>query len=199
MSSGPEGSGERTKDRKPLSTGQRIRNGVIFGALPIIAAVGGKIGYELNQNSQRSTDQGRRDTAARHKQCIEVSRSQSVIRYEEGRAIVRLAGLSEQQKIACGLEGAESQLEPHDSSSRREGISLPDGSEIEQSSVEIKLPDVGELQASAEENLRTAANGTTAVDTVERAGATAAGVFFGGVGWLLGAVGIGYVVGRRQG
>ena len=198
MSSGPEGSGERAPDKKPLSRGFRIRRALILASLPIIAAVGGKVGYELNQSSQKSKDQDRRETAARKKECIEVAHSPSVIRYEGGRAIVRLAGLSEQQKAACDLEGAENQLEPYDSGNGR-GVYLPDGSEVEQSSVEIKLPDTDELQASAEENLRTAANGTTTFDSVERAGATAAGVFFGGVAWVLGAAGIGYVAGRRQG
>ena len=201
MSTGPEESGEVLKHKKSLSTGERVRRGMLIASLSIFAVVGGKLGYEVSQNDQRSEDQGRRMEAANNKRCISVANSQSVIRYERGRAIVRLVGLSEEQKIVCELKSAESQLKPYDSGSKI-GINLPHGSEVEQSSIEVKLPDTGELQDSAEENLSKANNGMTVLDGIERysmaGGGAIEGTIIGGLGLMIGVAGMRVVVGRLR-
>lgn len=197
MSSGPKAP-ETKEERKPLSFGERVRAGLLIAALPVLAAGGGKGLYEVSQNGQKAEDEDRRETAAKNISCMGVASGQSVIRYEGGQAIVRLAGLSDRQKEDCDLESVESDLESYSGGVNR-GVRLPHDAEIVPSSVEVQLPSDEALQSSAQENLSKANNGTTTMDSIERGGMTAAGVLFGAAGWMFGVAGIGMVAGRRQG
>lgn len=195
MSTSPETSGE---SRKSSGLKNKFLAGVALLALIASMSGGAKFVYNSTRNEERSEDKSRKAEAAGFKRCINLSHSQSVIRRENGRAIVRLAGLSEQQKADCDLDRVDGDLDGWERS-RVTGVFLPLDAEIVKPSVEVKLPSEQALQNSAEEELSKANNGTTTLDGVERYGMAAGGAIIGGCVLFIGAGGVGAAVGRLRG
>lgn len=193
MSANAEASVERPK----VSLGDRIKLGI--GAALGIGSVlfGGAVGYKLDQEAQANADQHHLDNAAYDRACIKTEHTSSVVTRKGGKAIVRLAALSPNQRSVCGLSDVENYLQPFDSSNGV-GVPLPHDSEIVTSSVKVTMPSTGELQDSINDNIAKATNGTTVLDGAERAGATMVGGFFGAAAFIIGAAGVATAAGRMR-
>lgn len=195
MSTSPETSGE---SKKISGLRNKLGGGVAIAALIASTGGGAKLAYNAVRNEERSEDQSRKAEAAGYKRCINLSHSQSVLRRENGRAIVRLTGLSAQQKADCDLDRVEGDLNGWGGSIRT-GVFLPLDAEIVKPSVEVKLPSEQALQDSAEEELSRANNGMTVLDGATKYSVAGMGAIIGGGVLLIGAGGVGAAVGRLRG
>lgn len=193
MSAKAETSGE---SQKFSSLKDKFRAGVAIAAL--IASMGGgaKLTYNSAHGEEKSEDQSRKATAAANMRCMEVAKSPAVIRRENGRAIVRLTGLSPSQKADCGLLIVEDDLDGWEP--RTSGVALPLDAEIIKPSVEVKLPSNESLRQDAQEELSRANNGMTVLDGVDRYSIAGMGAIIGGCALVLGAAGVAAGVGRLR-